>query len=161
MVPTQSCALVLIGILLTGTSPSVQSQVPTSWPFATIAVGDRSGISTPTQVVARTLPEFADLWRRHTTGLPGPLRLPRVDFSREMVIGVFAGVVTVPSRIAIVKISPGHDRIIVLVHMASLYPGPLGAEPGGGTPFHIVRVPRSPLSVVFVPAKLPDPYRPP
>jgi hypothetical protein len=53
----------------------------------TIAKGDQSQIESPTQVLARTEAEWAALWRRHA----GDGERPRVDFTREMVIGVFMG----------------------------------------------------------------------
>jgi PrcB C-terminal len=53
----------------------------------TIAKGEQSGIESPTQVLARNAEEWAALWRRHA----GDRERPAVDFSREMVVGVFMG----------------------------------------------------------------------
>jgi hypothetical protein len=53
----------------------------------TIAKGDQSQIESATQVLARTEAEWAALWRRHA----GDGDRPRVDFTREMVVGVFMG----------------------------------------------------------------------
>jgi hypothetical protein len=46
-----------------------------------------SGIDRGEQVVARTAAEWDALWRRHAAGRP----VPSVDFSRDMVVGVFLG----------------------------------------------------------------------
>jgi hypothetical protein len=53
----------------------------------TIAKGDQSNIESPAQVLARTEAEWAALWRRHA----GDRERPPVDYTREMVIGVFMG----------------------------------------------------------------------
>jgi hypothetical protein len=49
--------------------------------------GGRSGILVPRQVVARTQGEWTALWQEHAPGKAAPT----VDFSREMVVGVFLG----------------------------------------------------------------------
>jgi hypothetical protein len=53
----------------------------------TIAKGDQSNIESATQVLARNESEWVALWRRHA----GDGDRPRVDFTREMVVGVFMG----------------------------------------------------------------------
>ena len=49
--------------------------------------GGQSRIDQPRQVTARTDAEWTALWREHSPGRPAPA----VDFSREMVLGVFLG----------------------------------------------------------------------
>jgi hypothetical protein len=56
-------------------------------PVRTIVKGAMSGIDSPRQVVVRTPAEWAALWKEHS-GRDAP---PAVDFSREMVVGVFSG----------------------------------------------------------------------
>ena len=53
----------------------------------TIVKGDQSNIESPAQVLARTEAEWTALWRRHASGAA----VPPVDFTREMVVGVFMG----------------------------------------------------------------------
>ena len=53
----------------------------------TIAKGDQSNIDDVKQVVVRTDAEWTKLWQQHAPSQPRPV----VDFSREMVIGVFMG----------------------------------------------------------------------
>ncbi len=60
---------------------------PARMAFTTIARGQQSRIEEPRQVVVRTTAQWTTLWKEHT-GTPNP---PAVDFSRSMVIGVFAG----------------------------------------------------------------------
>ena len=49
--------------------------------------GGQSRIDQPRQVTARTEAEWTALWREHAPGRPAPA----VDFSLEMVLGVFLG----------------------------------------------------------------------
>src|SRR5436190_4199116 len=53
----------------------------------TIAKGDQSNIESPAQTLARNEADWAALWLRHA----GDADRPAVDFSREMVVGVFMG----------------------------------------------------------------------
>jgi len=65
-----------VGVLLQG-----------SVPLRPLDRGDSSLISQPQQVTARTEDEWTTLWRQHAPTRPRP----EVDFSREMVMGVFLG----------------------------------------------------------------------
>jgi len=53
----------------------------------TIAKGDQSNIDDAKQVLVRTDAEWTKLWQQHAPGQPRPV----VDFSRELVVGVFMG----------------------------------------------------------------------
>ncbi len=56
-------------------------------PIRTVGKGEMSGIETARQVTVRTTEEWSALWRLHGSAL----QAPAVDFSREMVVGVFLG----------------------------------------------------------------------
>jgi len=60
-------------------------------PFSTVAKGSSSGISESTQIVIRTRDEWVAFWRRHTRNQVDPPAAPPVDFSRDMVVGIFLG----------------------------------------------------------------------
>ena len=49
--------------------------------------GDQSNMDDARQAVARTAAEWNALWRQHSPDRPQP----KVDFTREMVVGVFMG----------------------------------------------------------------------
>ena len=53
----------------------------------TIAKGDQSNIDDAKQVLVRTDAEWTKLWQQHALSQPRPV----VDFSRELVVGVFMG----------------------------------------------------------------------
>jgi hypothetical protein len=62
-------------------------QPPPSPAPRTIEKGDQSNIESAKQVLVRTEAELRQLWQQHAPDRP----MPKVDFSREMVVGVFMG----------------------------------------------------------------------
>lgn len=126
--------------------------------FATIAQGSQSGITTYTDAVIRTPTEWDEIWRKHASGM-GTLTPPAVDFSRHMVIAVFFGKVPAGRRTGILGIVEQDGRLVVLLQMIGP-PGPESDDLPQITPFQIVKLPRSPLPVVFMRAKVPDIYQP-
>lgn len=76
----------------------------------TIAADQMSAIDSARQVVARTAAEFDTLWKAHAPGRPAP----SVDFSKNMVIGVFLG--SRPSSgfgVEIVSVQREGDALVV------------------------------------------------
>jgi len=63
----------------------LQSPPPT---VRTVVKGAMSGVEARREVVIRSAADWAALWKEH--GVRDPL--PAVDFSREMLVGVFLGV---------------------------------------------------------------------
>ena len=56
-------------------------------PVRTVGKGPMSAIDKPRQVTVRSAADWGALWKEN--GAPAPL--PAVDFSREMVVGIFLG----------------------------------------------------------------------
>src|SRR5262249_2574080 len=56
-------------------------------PMRTIDKGTQSGIDVARTVVARTPQEWTAIWRAHAGDKPAP----SVDFTKEMIVGVFLG----------------------------------------------------------------------
>lgn len=130
---TISIALLVAALLQTGAMP-VQ-------PMTTVAKGAQSGVESPRQVVVRTEAEWATLWQEHARD-QHPHPQPNIDFTREMVVGVFIGTRSTGGfGVEIVGIRedrgslivdyretrPGRDRITAQVITA---------------PYHLVRIPR-------------------
>jgi hypothetical protein len=65
---------------------TVTMQATTEGP-RTIEKGDQSNIEDARQVLVRTEAEMRQLWQQHAPNRP----MPTIDFSREMVVGVFMG----------------------------------------------------------------------
>ena len=55
--------------------------------FHTVYRGTQSRIEEPREVTIRSAAEWSALWKDHAPGAP----VPAVDFTREMVVGVFLG----------------------------------------------------------------------
>ncbi len=127
--------------------------------FVTLAQGNHSGITTFAQLVVRSPDEWAALWRRHAAGTKIPPGLPAVDFSRNMVIAVFFGEGPAGRRTAISAIVERDGELVVFLQMVGP-PGPESDDLPQITPFHIVQLARSPMPVIFIPAKIPDLYQP-
>ena len=115
-------------------------------PFTNIAKGDASGQQTAKQVTVRTAAEWAALWKDHAP----TDKMPVVDFSKDMVVGIFLG--TRPSA--------GHEVEIVGVRteQKDLIVEYVQKQPARGTmaaqiltePFHIVAVPKHAGTVRFM-----------
>lgn len=128
-------------------------------PFGTMAAGTASGIRTLTLVVIRNPAEWTGLWHKHMAGTRGKdATEPAIDFTQEMVIAVFAGEVDLDTRVAIIRIVQDEQRLKVVYRIANPQPGPTPLDLTAATPFHIVRLARSPYPVTFVPAVEKDIY---
>src|SRR5574341_1104468 len=117
--------------------------------FVTIASGSAVRIGASLQAVILDADAWTALWRRYQGADAGPP--PGIDFSREMVIALFGAPAGRPQALQIGRIDAEPQRLVVLYVLRDRRPLPDGEAPGAaGAPFHIVRVPRSTLPVVFV-----------
>ena len=121
--------------------------------FTSVAKGDMSGQQIAKQVTVRTAAEWKTLWKDH-----GPTeKMPAVDFTKNMVVGIFLGT----------KPSDGHEVEIVGVRTQEkdLIVEYVQKQPGRGTmaaqiltePYHLVSVAKHPGPVRFV--NVPDTRR--
>jgi hypothetical protein len=114
-------------------------------PLRVLEKGDQSNVDDARQVAVRTTAEWNTLWRRHSPDRDQP----RVDFGRDMVLGVFLGSRTtagfsveivsalVEQGILVVRFRearPQSDRIVAQVITS---------------PYHLVAVPRHSGDVRF------------
>jgi len=124
---------------------TVSAQVPAP-AFTTIAKGDASGQQIGRQVTVRTAAEWKALWKEHA-----PIdKMPDVDFTRNMVVGIFLGS----------KPSAGHEVEIVGVRTQDkdFIVEYVQKQPARGTmsaqiltePYHLVSVPKHAGTVRFV-----------
>ena len=114
--------------------------------FTNVAKGDVSGQQETRQVTVRTAAEWQTLWKSHSP----TEKLPAVDFSKQMVVGIFLGS----------KPSAGHEVEIVGVRTEGkdLVVEYVQKQPGRGTmaaqiltePFHLVAVAKHPGPVRFI-----------
>jgi len=118
--------------------------------FSTVEQGSSSGIREPTRVVVRTSREWLVVWARHAQPI-GAVVPPPVDFSRDMVLGVFMGErQTGGYRIEITAVERTAE--VVRVRYRTHEPEPAAILTQALTqPFHLVRVPRDDAFVSFIP----------
>jgi protease stability complex PrcB-like protein len=114
-------------------------------PVRTVGKGAMSAIDAPRQVVVRTTSEWADLWKAHG-GAGSP---PAVDFSREMVVGLFLGTKpTAGYNVQIVRTVGNADVVMVEYVETSPGRGALTAQVLTA-PYHLAAVPRHDGEVRF------------
>jgi len=83
-------AVMLLAALLQAPAPKPTVTTPMTTPadaLRTIEKGDQSNVDDAKQVLVRTEAEWTKLWQQHNPDRPRPA----VDFSKEMVVGVFMG----------------------------------------------------------------------
>jgi len=110
----------------------------------TIEKGDQSNVDDSRQLLVRTDAEWAKLWQQHASGRPRP----SVDFSKEMVVGVFMG--SRPNAgfsTAIVSTTAANGALIVRYTETMPAPGMVAAQVLT-FPFHLVAIPKAAVTDV-------------
>ena len=147
--------LSLLGICLVSLSNADETKMDTRWvtaatesnptatnavAFQTVAKGFRSGVIEATQIVVRTQAEWNTLWQKHSSIEPKPSQAPVIDFSKELVIGVFLGQKpTGGYDVEIVSVEPNDGTLMVSFREKSPQPGAILTQ-AFTQPFHIVRI---------------------
>ncbi len=118
-------------------------QAPAS--MRTIARGDQSFIESERQVVARSSAEWTAIWRQHDPDRP----VPAVDFSKEMVVGVFLGSRNTGGySVEILSATVEQDALTVRYRQRTPAPDAITAQIIT-MPFHVVAVPKTAAAVKF------------
>lgn len=106
--------------------------------FKTVERGTQSFIESPRHVVVRTPPEWATFWKQHAPDR----QPPAVDFSKEMVVGVFIGSrPTAGHSVEIVR-TAYRDGSLMMEYVEKA-PGPRDITAQVITmPYHLVAMPR-------------------
>ncbi|MGH9139616.1 MAG: protease complex subunit PrcB family protein [Vicinamibacterales bacterium] len=110
----------------------------------TIEKGDQSNIDDARQVLVRTEAEWARLWQQHAANRPRPA----VDFSKEMVVGLFMG--SRPNAgfsTAVISATAGNGALIVRYSETIPAPGRVAAQVLT-FPFDLVSIPKATVTDV-------------
>ncbi|HEY2830301.1 MAG TPA: protease complex subunit PrcB family protein [Thermoanaerobaculia bacterium] len=110
----------------------------------TIEKGDQSHIDEAKQVLVRTDAEWTALWQRHAPDRPRPA----VDFSKEMVVGLFMG--SRPNAgfgTAVISATAGNGVLIVRYSETFPAPGRVSAQVLT-FPYDLVAIPRAAVTDV-------------
>jgi protease stability complex PrcB-like protein len=105
----------------------------------TIEKGDQSGIDEARRVLVRTDAEWTALWKQHHPDKPRPA----IDFSKEMVVGVFMG--SRPNAgfsTTIISATVANGALIVRYAEKVPAPGSMSAQILT-FPFHLVAIPKA------------------
>ena len=121
-----------------------------SIPLTTIEKGNFSGVREPLQVVVRTQDEWNNLWKIHASIQSPPSPPPTVNFTTEMVLGLFAGEKNTGGyEVEIIKAEQKGSTLYVYYVEKSPISGGMAIQ-ALTQPFHLARLPRQDASVVFV-----------
>jgi hypothetical protein len=143
--PVVSHPMQIVAVDRTDAEVAVIPVAVTGIPFQTADATNMSGIHVAHTVVVKDAGTWAGLWSEHAPGRA----LPAVDFTANMVVGVFMGSgANSCYTTAIDNVSRTADRIIV--HELRSVPGPdILCAMHVTTPAHLVVIPRSDLPVEF------------
>jgi hypothetical protein len=145
---TRQSALLFLGVLVLASACA--GRMPgTPLSFSTVEQGNSSGIREPTRVVVRTAREWLVVWARHVQAV-GAVMPPPVDFSREMVVGVFLGQrETGGDQIEITGVEKTATVLRVQYQVREPEPGAVLTQVLT-QPFHLVRLARDDAFVSFI-----------
>jgi hypothetical protein len=128
-------------------------KVGDSIPFETLASDNQSGITEQRTVVVKDAATLEKLWAEHGKNRFTPPPMPKVDFTRQMVLAVFAGwMPDACHSMGITRVSSGGDRIVVDYAERDLSAFNVCAQVLV-SPMQMVVVERSDVPVDFVKAK--------
>src|SRR5262245_19522185 len=139
--------LSLVAVGLAAGPIRAMSQQPASGNPAlrTVERGSQSNIDASRQVVVRSAAEWTAFWRTHNFDKPAP----RVDFDKEMVVGVFMGSrPTSGYSVAITDVTERDGSTVVTYTESSPRPGTMSAQVLT-FPYHLVAVPKRAGNVTF------------
>jgi hypothetical protein len=110
----------------------------------TIEKGEQSNVDEARQVLVRTEAEWTKLWQQHATNRPRPA----VDFTKEMVVGLFMGSrPTAGFSTAVVSATAGNGALIV--RYSETMPGAKSVSAQILTfPYHLVAIPKAAVTDV-------------
>jgi hypothetical protein len=118
----------------------------------TVDKGEHSNIDEAKQVVVRTEAEWTKLWQQHS---PDRKR-PAVDFSKDMVAGVFMGSrPTAGYNVSIVSTFAKDGNVLVRYQESQPQRGAMTAQVLT-FPYHLVAVPKAAGQVTFEKVRLTD-----
>ena len=114
-------------------------------PLRTVGKGPMSAIDQPRQVTVRSAAEWGALWKEHGANAP----LPAVDFSREMVVGVFVGTrPTAGYGVEIVR-AIGNSSTLVVEYVETAPSRDTITAQVLTAPYHLAAIPKRDGTVTF------------
>jgi len=113
--------------------------------FTNVAQGTSSQIDEPRKVIIRSAGEFEALWKSHSTA-----PLPKVDFAKSIVVGVFLGMRPTAGYTVAIKAVQRMEADNVVVEYVEATPDKSRMVAQMLTsPFHLVSIPNDVKTVEF------------
>jgi hypothetical protein len=117
--------LVSAAALTVGSLSAMHQASSASPSFRTVERGSQSNVDSASKVVVRSAAEWTKLWKAHDFDKPEP----RVDFEKEMVVGVFMGSrPTAGYTVEILSLADRDGTLVVSYREASPRPGTMAAQ---------------------------------
>ena len=136
----------MIGVTVLCATAMLQALIP---PARSLDRGVQSEVGAARQVTVRDREAWTTLWRAHGSSRP----LPDVDFSREIVVGVFLGSrPTAGFAVEIVGYREAGNDVVVQYRETSPAADAITAQVIV-SPYHLVAIPRRSGNVTFEKAK--------
>ena len=151
----QSSFAILLSLIATCPACSSEASRPGEKPESTIATteapltrvsfqtldrGPRSGVRDPLQTIVRDAADWNALWQIHASIKPNPPPAPAVDFSRDIIAGVFAGEKSTGGYdVEILRTEKSDVALIIYYRERSPLPGSIVTQALTQS-FHIVKV---------------------
>jgi hypothetical protein len=128
--------------------------------YETVARDNLSGVTAPQTVVVKDQATWDKLWRQHAAGRTPAPAVPKVDFTRKMLVGVFGGEYADSCHgIAIARVAAGASKLDVEVAERAT-PAQAVCLPVVSHPMQVVAVDRTDADVAFITATAADvPFR--
>lgn len=140
----------LFGAIFTPACSTTVSLAQTPASFTTVGKGFHSGIRELLQVAISSQEEWAALWSRHASGRRPASSPPLIDFSAEMVVGLFLGQKSTGGySVEITRAELDGANLRVFYREGNPPPGAMLTQ-ALTQPYHLVRLSRSESVPVFV-----------
>jgi len=122
------------------------AQTSTTAPaMKTVDKGEHSNMDDAAQVVAKSAQEWQQLWQKHLPDRPRPT----IDFSKEMVVGVFLGSRPTAGYVLEIVSATQESGTLVVRYRESAPPRGAMTAQVLTSPYHLVAVPFFPGGVKF------------
>ncbi len=138
------------GLLMLSACGGTTQAENTSIAFATVDADNYSGIAAAKTTVVKDASAWSALWSEHKKNMMPPPALPAIDFSRQMVLGVFLG--ERPNGCYTVQIEKvtRADKKLTVEYREGIPPPNAICTQALTAPSHLVAVERSDDAVEFV-----------
>jgi len=144
--------VLIVGLMGVVSAPGCSSPVSLAQmaiPLTTIQKGSYSGVREPLQIVIRDQQPWITLWARHSSIENKPSSPPQIDFSAEMVVGLFLGQKSTGGySVEITRAELDGSNLRLYYRERSPTPGAMVTQVLT-QPYHLVRLPRHEASPAF------------